>query len=104
MVWYIDKKVKALIKKIDEYDNGLDLIDKTRNDEIKLSDVKNDQINFNSHLGEIKKGSKKSKEQRNTIYNIEMLYKARKEAIKFFDDYSSMMSQTKNKTTKGTGL
>ena len=33
-----------------------------------------------------------------------MLYKGRKEAIKFFDDYSSMVSEAKNKTTKGTGL
>ena len=33
-----------------------------------------------------------------------MLYKARNEAIKFYDDYPSMMSETKNKATKGTGL
>ena len=75
-----------------------------KNGEIKLSDVKNDQIKFKSYLGEIKTGSKKSKEQRNTIYNTEVLYKARKEAIKFFDDYSSMMSEAKDKATKGTGF
>ena len=37
-----------------------------------------------------------------------MLYKARNEAIKFYDDYSLMMSEAKSKTkqneTKGTGL
>ena len=33
-----------------------------------------------------------------------MLYNARKETINFFDDYSSMMSESKNKTTEGTGL
>ena len=33
-----------------------------------------------------------------------MLYKARKEAINFFDNYSSMTSEAKNKATKGTGL
>ena len=33
-----------------------------------------------------------------------MLYKARNEAITFFDDYSLMVSEAKNKTTKGTGL
>ena len=33
-----------------------------------------------------------------------MLYKARKEVINVFDDYSLMMSETKNKITKGTGL
>ena len=30
-----------------------------------------------------------------------MLYKARKEAIKFYDDYSSMISEAKHSTTKG---
>ena len=35
-----------------------------------------------------------------------MLYKAGSKAIKFYDDYSSMMSEAKAKakTTKGTGL
>ena len=33
-----------------------------------------------------------------------MLYKGRNKAIKFFDDYSSMMSEAKSKATKGTGL
>ena len=33
-----------------------------------------------------------------------MLYNARKETINFFDDYSSMMSESKNKATEGTGL
>ena len=59
---------------------------------------------MNSSLGKIKKGGKKSKEQKNVIYNVDMLYKARKEAIKFFDNYSSMVSEPKPKATKGTGL
>ena len=33
-----------------------------------------------------------------------MLYKARNKAIKLFDDYYSMVSEAKNKGTKGTGL
>ena len=33
-----------------------------------------------------------------------MLYKARNEAIKYFDDYSLMVSEAKNKATKETGL
>ena len=59
------------------------------------------------HLGDIKEGPKKSKDHKNTIYNIELLYKARKEAIKFFDDYSSLVSDAKNKVkniTSGKGL
>ena len=33
-----------------------------------------------------------------------MVYKARKEAFKFYDDYSLMTSAAKTKATKGTGL
>ena len=33
-----------------------------------------------------------------------MLYKATNEAMKLYDDYSSMMSEAKYKGTKGTGL
>ena len=33
-----------------------------------------------------------------------MLYKARNEAIKFYDDYSSMMSDAKYRATKVRGL
>ena len=36
--------------------------------------------------------------------NIETLYKTRNEAIKFFDDYSLIMSEAKIKAAKGTGL
>ena len=33
-----------------------------------------------------------------------MLYKERNEAIKFYDDYSSMMWEAKTKSIKRTGL
>ena len=33
-----------------------------------------------------------------------MLYKARNEVIKFYDDYSLMASEAKNQTTKDKGL
>ena len=74
-----------------------------------MGGVKKNQKEFKYYLGEIKKGSKKSKEQKKSLYNIEMLYKARNEAIKLYDDYSLMMSEAKtkskqNNTTKGTGL
>ena len=54
----------------------------------------------------MKKGNnqRKSKEQKNSLYNIESLYKARNEAIKFYEDYSLFMSEAKIKATKGTGL
>ena len=69
--------------------------------------MKNDQIKFKSDLSEIKKGNKKyrSREQRNTIerITIEMIYKANN-VIKFYDDYSSMVSEANHEATKGTEL
>ena len=45
----------------------------------------------------MKKGNKKhrSKEQKNALYNIEILYKERNSVIAFFDDYSSNLTQLK---------
>ena len=56
----------------------------------------------------MKKGSKKSREQKNTLYNIELLYQAWNKAIKFYDDYYLIMSEAKYKVmqdeTMGEGL
>ena len=116
------KKITALDKKVnrddliceykgntadaefDQFDNALDLIDKIRNSKISLTNVKNDQEDFKSNLGEIKKGDKKKskkKQQKNNIC-FDMLYKARNEAIKFLDEYSSMISEAKLKAKKET--
>ena len=61
--------------KFDKFDNVLDFIDKIRHGKIDLADVKNNQEKFKSYLGEIKKENKKhrSKVQKNTLYNVEML-------------------------------
>ena len=91
--------------KFNEFDNALDITDKIWNGKINLANVKNNQEKFKSYLEEIKKGNKKyrSKEQKNILYNIEMLYNARNEAIKLDDDYSLMMSDAKYRATEGTG-
>ena len=96
-------KGKTADAKFDEFDNAINIASKVQDSKIDLADVKNNQQKFKSYLGEIKKGNK-SKVQKNTLFNIEMLYKARNEAIKFYDDYSLMMSEAKVKAVKGTGL
>ena len=54
------------------------IIDKIRNGEISLADVKSNQAKFKSNLGEVKRSQKgRAKKQKDTLYNIEMLYKAR---------------------------
>ena len=78
-------KCRTPDEKFHKYDNALDLINKIKNDEIKLAEAEFDQTNFKSSLGEIKKGNnkKRSKKQKNALFNIDMLYKVRKETIKF---------------------
>ena len=91
--------------KFDKFDNALDIIDKTRNGEISLADVKNNQAKFKSNPGEIKKAHKsRTKKKKDSLYNIEMLHKARNETIKFYDDYSSMMFEAKLNATKEAEL
>ena len=70
-------------EKFDKYENALSIINKIQNGEISLADVKNNQEKRKTYLGEIKKGNKKRilKEQKNTLHNIEMIYKARSAAI-----------------------
>ena len=59
--------------------------------------------NLNSNLGEVKKAHKnRSKKQKDSLRNIEMVYKAKNKAIKFYDDYSSMVSDAKNQSIKRT--
>ena len=96
-------KGKTADAKFDEFDNAINIASKVQDSKIDLADVKNNQQKFKSYLGEIKKGNK-SKDQKNTLFNVEMFYKARNEAIKFYDDYSLMMSEAKVKAVKGTGL
>ena len=71
--------------KFDKYDNASYLINKIRNCEIKLADVKNDQEISKSRLGWIKTRTnrKKSNEQKNKIQNIESLQNSRNKAINF---------------------
>ena len=91
--------------KLDKFDNALDIIDKIRNGETSLTDVKSNQAKFKSNLTEVKKARKnRTKGQKDTLYNTVTLYKARNEAIKFYDNYSSMMSEPKLKATKRTIL
>ena len=45
----------------DEFNNALSITNKIQNGETELADVKKSQEKFKSRLGEIKKGSKRSK-------------------------------------------
>ena len=84
---YKGKTAKA---EFDKFDNAFSLLDKIRDGKISLTDVKERSRRF-------WKRSRRSKKRK-------PLNNARKEVIKFFDDYFSMVSEAKIKATKGTGL
>ena len=77
-------KGKSPNGKFDKYDNALDLINKIRNGEMKLSNAKNDQIKSKSYMGEIKKGSKKSKKQKTQHTILKCFAKQGKRLLNFF--------------------
>ena len=88
--------------KYNKFYSGVNIINKIRDGKEDLTNVKNNQYYFKRLLADVKIGSKKSKEQIETIQNIQKLYEVRNEAIKFYDDYSSMMSEAKYKAKNNT--
>ena len=88
-----------------ELEDPLTLLNEIKNGEITLEEAKNYQKNYLDYLKTIRKGNK-SVEQRETLANLNMFYNAREEAIKFIEDYGSMILKAKKqaKEQEGTGL
>ena len=101
-------KGKFADTKFNEFDNALGINNKIRDGKEDLADVKKNQQKYKYYLGEIKKGTKKSKNKKTQYTILKCSIKQAIEAIKFYDDYSLMMSEAKTKAkqneTKGTGL
>ena len=96
-----------------EYMDSRELFNAIRNSQIKFSEVKIKQNEFQNKLSNIKigkkhPGKKKKKLQKEVINNIEKFYKSREEIINFFSDYIEMLSNAnydaKQNEIKGTGL
>ena len=90
-----------------EYKDSKKLFDMIKNSQIKFSDVINKQNKFLKKLNEVKMG-KKTIGQKEVINNLEKFYKSREEVIKFFRDYTEMLSDAnynaRKNGTKGEGL
>ena len=90
-----------------EYKDSKELFNAIKNNQIKFSEVKNKQNEFLNKLNNIKIG-KKTIKQKETVNNLEKLYKSREEVINFFRDYVEMLSDAnynaKQNETKGKGL
>ena len=77
------------------------------NGDTALEDIEKEQIEFKRNLGRIKQGLPKnrSKEQQNTIDNIENLYNSREKVVQLFNGYAKNMSRNiSDSKQKGTGL
>ena len=70
-----------------------------------LEEAKNYQKDYLGYLKNIRKGNK-NVEQRQTLANLNMFCNAREEAIKFIEDYGSMILEAKKlaREQEGTGL
>ena len=64
---------------------------------MKLEETKEQQNKFKLDLKERSRGWFKLEEQKSALENIELLYKSWEAVIKLFNDYSSIVSEDKDK-------
>ena len=69
-----------------------------------MQDAKTNQNRFKLGLNKIKKEILKTNKRINALCNIQTKDKLREAVIKFFDDYSSMVSESLLKLIKGERL
>ena len=67
---------------------------------ISIQEAKDKQENYYNYLKKIRKGNK-SANQKRTLANINILFNARDNAIKFYEDYSSMIFEAIEKEGEG---
>ena len=80
-------------------------LDNIKKGKTSLKEAKDQQQNYYKYLNMIRKGNKSANQNR-TLGNINILFYARDNAIKFIEDYSSMILKAKKlaKEQEGTGL
>ena len=69
---------------------------------ISIQEAKDKQENYYNYLKKIRKGNK-STNQKRTLANINILFNARDNAIKFYEDYSSMILEARKLSRKQEG-
>ena len=88
-----------------ELEDPLTFLNEIKKGETSLEEAKIEQQNYLEYLNVTRKGNKNA-EQRKTLANINMFYNARNDAIKFIEDYGSMILEAKKlaREQEGTGL
>ena len=77
----------------------LTLLKEIRDGKITVERARVLQEDFNNNIKKLRKGNK-NQEQKKTLANLDMLYNGRNEAIKFYEDYSSMILEAKKRLLK----
>ena len=83
----------------------ISLLKAIKDGEISLKEARDRQKNYPQYLNIIRKGYKNSV-QKKTLSNIENHFNAREKAIKFFEEYSTMVLEARRlaKEQEGTGV
>ena len=83
----------------------ISLLEAIKKGTITLQEAKNTQQDYLKYLNTIRKGNKNDNQKR-TLANINILFNARNNAIKFIEDYGSMILEAKKlvREQEGTGL
>ena len=93
-----------------KYEDPSDIYDKIKNGDKRIQAAEEEQKKCNSKLGEMTSGNPehKSKDQSDTIKNVQNLYNSRQKIIYLFIDSAKIRSEAiyeaKQDETKGTGL
>ena len=74
--------------------NPISLLNAIKKDEMSLEEAKNRQKDYLKYLNIIRKGNKNPR-QKKTLSNIENYFNARNSAIKFIEDYGSIILEAK---------
>ena len=82
------------IRNFSELTDPLTILDKIKKGELKLETGKDYQKNLFQDIKYIRKGNKNA-EQKKILANLNMFYNARNSAIKFIEDYGSMILEAK---------
>ena len=91
---------KVVLKKNSvEYDfnkikDPITFLNDIKKGKISIQEAKDKQENYYNYLSKIRKGNK-SANQKRTLANINILFNARDNAIKFYEDYSSMILEAR---------
>ena len=83
----------------------ISLLEEIKKGTITLQEEKNTQQDYLDYLNIIRKGNRNA-EQKKTLANVNILFNARNNAIKFIEDYGSMILEAKKlaREQKGIGL